>query len=113
MIQNFLPIELREGSHFNCPVCGDEIFNIEFITLCPHVLFIYQYVGVEFIIGSTPHEELIRRSIIYTHFAEVDPLETIMKIVNKPNIIFFEVTFYTRHLEQAENILTIAIDLTN
>ena len=112
MNQNFLPLELRERSQFLCPICGDEIFSEYFISLCPHVIFIYQYVGVEFIIGETQHQQWIKQMVIYAYNTNSDPLETIMSLFKAPNIIFFEVTFYSMELEPSENILTIGFDLS-
>ena len=112
MIENFLPLELKEGTDFICPVCGETIslpFEPEH---CYHVLFILAHDTEEFVYVSEQNRQIIDKSIKEAD-AHYSALENAIGYLKSTTVIFFEVTFSGIACGPASYTFTIGIDLAN
>ena len=100
MIENFLPLDLKEGSPFICPVCGNDLSLAENLDICGHVLFIYNNESKELIYCAYRCQEIVESD-------DPDTLQTLIGVLKSTATIFFEVTYS----EPAKQVLTIGIDL--
>jgi hypothetical protein len=101
MIENFLPLDLKEDSYFICPVCGNEISGEDNSDVCGHVLFIHDKEANELVYCAYQCQEIVESD-------DPDTLQTLIGELKATTTIFFEVTF----TEPTKQVLTIGIDLS-
>ncbi len=105
MIEYFLPLELKEGTSFGCPVCGTYLAGAGKPEICPHVLFINNKRNNDFIYCNEHGIKIVQESMDSENNFNGDVLETLIGRLKSSTTIFFEVTL-------SDQILTIGIDLS-
>ena len=112
MIEYFLPLELKEGTPFVCPVCGNQISEQDKSEICPHVLFIYDNIGNEFIYCAGRCEQVVEDAVDLEKSKGEDVLENVFGALKATTTIFFEVTLSGLASGPGLQTLTIGIDLS-
>ena len=105
MIEYFLPLELKEGTSFICPVCGTYLAGAGKPEICEHVLFIHDRDSNEFTYCNEHGIEIVQDSMDSENNFIGDVLETLIGRLKSSTTIFFEVTL-------SDQVLTIGIDLS-
>ena len=105
MIEHYLPLELKEGTSFGCPVCGSYLAGVDNSDYCPHVLFIHDKQNNSFIYCNEFCVELVQESCESEDNSDNEILETLIGRLKATTTIFFEVTL-------SEQVLIIGIDLS-
>ena len=105
MIEHYLPLELKEGTSFGCPVCGSYLAGVENPDYCPHVLFIHDRDSNNFIYCNEYCIEIVQEALDSDDALTEDILQTLMGLLKATTTIFFEVTL-------SDQVLTIGIDLS-
>ena len=112
MIENFLPLELKDGTDFICPVCGETI-SIPFESEhCYHTLFIFSHDTDEFVYVYDQKQQVINDSIKEAD-AHYSALENAIGYLKSTFVIFFKVTLSGVAWGPDPVTLTIGIDLRN
>ena len=112
MVENFLPLELKEGTDLICPVCGETI-SIQFEPQhCYHTLSIFAHDTDEFVYVLEQNQQIIDKSIKEAD-ARYSALENAIGYLKSTTVIFFEVTFSGIACGPASYTFTIGIDLAN
>ena len=112
MIEYFLPLELKEGASFGCPVCGSYLAGINKPEICEHVLFIYDNIGNEFIYCAGRCEQVVEDAVDLEKSNGEDVLENVFGALKATTTIFFELTLSDSATDPSNQVLTIGIDLS-
>ena len=112
MIEYFLHLELKEGTPFICPVCGTYLAGVGTPEICPHVLFIYDNIGNEFIYCAGRCEQVVKDAVDLEKSKDEDVLENVFGALKATTTIFFEVTLSGLASGPGLQTLTIGIDLS-
>ena len=105
MIEHYLPLELKEGTSFVCPVCGSHLAGVDNPDYCLHVLFIHDRDSNDFIYCNEHCIEIAQEALDSENNLNEDILQTLMGLLKATTTIFFEVTL-------SDQVLTIGIDLS-
>jgi hypothetical protein len=105
MIEHYLPLELKEGTSFVCPVCGTHLAGVDNPDLCPHVLFIYDRNSTDFVYCNELCIKMVQEPLESEDIFGDDILKTLIGRLKATTTIFFEVTFL-------DQVLIIGIDLS-
>ncbi len=112
MIEYFLPLELKEGASFGCPVCGSYLAGINKPEICEHVLFIHDRDSNEFTFCNEHGIEIVRESLDSEDNSDNEILETLIGRLKATTTIFFELTLSDSATDPSNQVLTIGIDLS-
>jgi hypothetical protein len=112
MIEYFLPLELKEGASFGCPVCGSYLAGINKPEICEHVLFIHDRNSNDFTYCNEQANQIVQEEIKSQNNSGDSLLESLIGSLKATTTIFFEVTVSDPDKDQSEQVLTIGIDLS-
>ena len=112
MIEYFLPLELKEGTSFGCPVCGSYLAGIDNPDICYHVLFIHDRDSNDFIHCNEHCIEMVQESMDSEDNSDNEILETLIGHLKATTTIFFELTLSDPDIVASKQVLTIGIDLS-
>ena len=112
MIEYFLPLELKEGASFGCPVCGSYLAGINKPEICEHVLFIHDRNSNDFTYCNEQANQIVQEEIKSQNNSGDSLLESLIGSLKATTTIFFEVTVSDSATDPSNQVLTIGIDLS-
>jgi hypothetical protein len=112
MIEYFLPLELKEGTPFICPVCGSFLAGVDKPDFCQHVLFIHDRDSTDFIYCNEFCIEMVQESLESADKFSDDILQILMGRLKATTTIFFEVSFLDPAKDPSTQVQIIGIDLS-
>ena len=112
MIEYFLPLELKEGTSFGCPVCGSYLAGIDNPDICYHVLFIHDRDSNDFIYCNERAIQIVQVEIKSENNSGDSLLESLIGRLKATTTIFFELTLSDPDIVASKQVLTIGIDLS-
>lgn len=112
MIENFLPLELKEGTSFGCPVCGSYLAGVNKPEICEHVLFIHDRDSNDFIYCNERAIQIVQLEIKSENNSGDSLLESLIGRLKATTTIFFELTLSDPDIAASKQVLTIGIDLS-
>ena len=112
MIEHFLPLELKEGASFICPVCGSYLAGIDNPDICYHVLFIHDRDSNDYIYCNEQAIQIVQEEIKSQNNSGDRLLESLIGSLKATTTIFFEVTLSDSANDPSKQVLTIGIDLS-
>jgi hypothetical protein len=112
MVEYFLPLELKEGTSFICPVCGSYLAGINKPEICEHVLFIHDRDSNDFIYCNEDCIEIVQESMDSENNSDNEILETLIGRLKATTTIFFELTLSDPDIVASNQVMTIGIDLS-
>ena len=112
MIEYILPLELKEGASFGCPVCGSFLAGINKPEICEHLLFIHDRNSNDFIYCNEHCIEIVQDSMDSENNSDNEILDTLIGRLKATTTIFFELTLSDSATDPSNQALTIGIDLS-
>ena len=112
MIEHYLPLELKEGTSFGCPICGSYLAGINKPEICEHLLFIHDRNSNDFIYCNEHCIEIVQDSMDSENNSDNEILDTLIGRLKATTTIFFELTLSDSATDPSNQVLTIGIDLS-
>ena len=112
MIEHYLPLELKEGTSFICPVCGTLLAGVGTPEICQHVFFIHDRDSNDFIYCNEHCIEIVQDSMDSENNSDNEILETLIGHLKATTNIFFELTLSDSATDPSNQVFTIGIDLS-
>ena len=112
MIEHYLPLELKEGTSFGCPVCGSYLAGVDNPEFCQHVFFIHDRDSNDFIYFNEHSIEIVKDSLDSEDNSDNETLETLIGRLKASTTIFFELTLSDPDIVASNQVVTIGIDLS-
>ena len=112
MIEYFLPLELKEGTSFGCPICGSYLTGIDKPEICEHVLFIHDRDSNDFIYCNEQAIQIVQEEIKSQNNSGDSLRDSLIGSLKSTTTIFFELTLSDSATDPSNQVLTIGIDLS-